>query len=314
MARRSNLNILDQIARCQARHAVPLMVIIVYITMIFSRFNVVNLFRSMFADFSVPRRREWGHKADVGQWRPPWLSAHSQSIVTRMSIKILIMINFSSFKGTDLSCSMLANCFLPRCRDRGAMRPSSSAACYRRSLSPTVMVMWLSRQCSLASHRPPLLIPLLVYCCSPSAVIALVAVARPPPSSPSLLPPLPLPSLLHATLVGDAMDRATLAIFVNRHPHCCHHCPCHPRPLCHCHHHLPHALVVCCRPRWWSCGCLVNALLPATTRLCCSRCWLIVMTIQCFQTQGIHQWEGARGTHKRARQISFIIGWAVHSR
>jgi hypothetical protein len=75
----------------------------------------------MFADCSVPRRREWGHKADVGRWRPPWLLAHSQNIVTRMAIKILIMINFSSFKGTDLSRSMLANCFLPQRRDRGAM-------------------------------------------------------------------------------------------------------------------------------------------------------------------------------------------------
>ncbi len=31
------------------------------------------------------------------------------------------MIFFSSFKGTDLSRSMLANCFLPQRRDRGAM-------------------------------------------------------------------------------------------------------------------------------------------------------------------------------------------------
>ncbi len=39
---------------------------------------------------------------------------------------------------------------------------------------------------SLASHRPPLSIPSLVDCCSPSVAIALVAVARPPPLSPSL--------------------------------------------------------------------------------------------------------------------------------
>jgi hypothetical protein len=89
--------------------------------MIFSRFNVVNLFRSMFADCSVPRRREWGHKADVGRRRPPLSSACSQSVVTRMAIKILLIIIFSRFTGTDLSCSMLANCFLPRQRDRGAM-------------------------------------------------------------------------------------------------------------------------------------------------------------------------------------------------
>jgi hypothetical protein len=75
----------------------------------------------MFADCRVHRRRQWGHKADVGGRRPPWSSAHSQSVVTSMAIKILIMINFSSFKGTDLSRSMLANCFLPQRWDQGAM-------------------------------------------------------------------------------------------------------------------------------------------------------------------------------------------------
>jgi hypothetical protein len=176
------------------------------------------------------------------------------------------------------------------------------------------MVMWLPRRRSLASHCTPLLIPSLVDCCLPSVAIALVAVARPPPSSPLLLPPSPSPSSSHATLVANAMARATLAIFVNWHPHCCHHRPCHPCPLCHCHHHPPHALVVCRRPPSWSCGRLVDALLPATTRLPHSRCWLIVMIIRCFQMQGIHQREGARGTHKRSRQISFIVGWAVRSR
>ena len=58
--------ILDQISRCLASCAVPLMVIIVKITMIFSRFNDVNLFHSMLADCSVPWRREWGHMAAVG--------------------------------------------------------------------------------------------------------------------------------------------------------------------------------------------------------------------------------------------------------
>jgi hypothetical protein len=45
------------------------------------------------------------------------------SVVTRMAIniKILILIIFSSFEGTDLSRSMLANCFLPQRWDRGAM-------------------------------------------------------------------------------------------------------------------------------------------------------------------------------------------------
>jgi hypothetical protein len=129
--------------------------------------------------------------------------------------------------------------------------PSSSAARYRRSSSPTVVVVWLPHQLSLASHRPPLSIPSLVDCCSPSVTIALVTVARPPPSSPSLLPPSPLPSSSHATLVADAMAPAALAIFVDRHPYCRHHRPCHPCPLCHCHHHPPHSLVVCpCPPSW----------------------------------------------------------------
>jgi hypothetical protein len=247
--------------------------------MTFSRFNAVNLFRSMFADCSVPWHQKWGHKADVGRRRPPWSSARSQSVVTRMAIKILIMIIFSSFKGTDLSCSMLASCFLPQRRVRGAMGPSSSAARYPRSSLPTVVIVWSPRRCSLASHRPPLSFPSLVDCCLPSVAIALVAIARPPPSSPSLLPPLPSPSLSHATLVANAMACAALAIFVDRHPHCHHHHPCHPCPLHHCNHHPPHALVVIsCLPPW-SCGRLVDALLPATTRLCRSRRWLIVMII-----------------------------------
>jgi hypothetical protein len=228
--------------------------------MIFSRFNVVNLFRSMFADCSVPRRQEWGHKADVGRRRPPWSSARSQIVVTRMAIKIFIMINFSSFKCTDLSRSMLADCFLPQRRDRGAMGPSSSAARYRHSTSPTVVVVWLPRRRSLASHCLPLLIPSLVDCCLPSVAIALVAVAGPPPSLPSLLPPSPSPSPSHTTLIADAMARAALAIFIDRHPHCHHHRPCHPRPLRHCHHHPPHALVICRRPPPWSCGCLIDVL------------------------------------------------------
>ena len=39
----------------------------------------------------------------------------------RMAIKILIMIIFSSFKGTDLSRYMLASGCMPQRRDRGAM-------------------------------------------------------------------------------------------------------------------------------------------------------------------------------------------------
>ncbi len=160
--------------------------------------------------------------------------------------------------------------------------------------SPTVVVVWSPQQLSLVSHRLPLLIPSLVDCCSPSDAIALLAVARPPPLSPLLLPPSPSPSSLHATLVADAMARAALTLFVDRYPHCRHHCPCHPHPLCHCHHHPLHALVVCRCPPSWSCGRLVDALLPATARLHRSRCWLIVMIIQRFQTQGIDQ-QGGKG-------------------
>jgi hypothetical protein len=70
-----------------------------------------------------------------------------------------------------------------------------------------------------------------------------------------------------------------LALFVAHHPHFHQHRPVHPRPLCRCHRHPPHALVVCRRPPSWSCGRLVNALSPANTRLCQSRCWLIVVRL-----------------------------------
>jgi hypothetical protein len=43
--------------------------------------------------------------------------------------------------------------------------------------------------------------------------INIIAVAHPPPSSPSLLPLSPLPSLLHATLVANA-----IAHFAAHHP------------------------------------------------------------------------------------------------
>ena len=87
--------------------------------MIFSRFNDVNLFPSVLDDCSMSRRREWGHMAAVGRRLPPCLSASSQSVVTKMAIKILIMIFFSSFKGTDLSRNMLASCFIPQRKDWG---------------------------------------------------------------------------------------------------------------------------------------------------------------------------------------------------
>ena len=89
--------------------------------MIFSRFNNAHLFPSMLDDCSVSRRRDWGHMAAVGRRLPPCLSASSQSVVTKMAIKILIMIFFSSFKGTYLLRTMLANCCIPQCRDWGTM-------------------------------------------------------------------------------------------------------------------------------------------------------------------------------------------------
>ncbi len=46
--------------------------------------------------------------------------------------------------------------------------PSSSAARSCHSSLPTVVVVWLPSQHSLTSHCPPLPIPLLVDCCSPS--------------------------------------------------------------------------------------------------------------------------------------------------
>ena len=50
--------------------------------------------------------------------------------------------------------------------------------------------------------------------------IALVAVNRLPPSLPSLLPPKPSLSLLHSTLVANAIARfIPLALFVTRHPY-----------------------------------------------------------------------------------------------
>jgi hypothetical protein len=74
--------------------------------MFFSRFNDLNLFCSMVSECSVPRRGEWGYKVAVGRRQPPWSSVRSQSVVTRMAIKILIMIILSSFKGTDLLSSL----------------------------------------------------------------------------------------------------------------------------------------------------------------------------------------------------------------
>jgi hypothetical protein len=193
--------------------------------------------------------------------------------------------------------------------------PSSSAACSRCSLSPTIVVMWLPRQRSLASHRPPLSVPSLVDCCSPSVAIALVAVTLLPTSLPLLLYQLPSPSSSHTT------------------QHCQRHGPCRPRPL-----GRPaliaatitlailalfvaaipirrtlSSFVVAHRRGRWSCGRLVDALLPATAHLRRSRHWLIVMIIRRFQTQGIHQW-GGRGGHIEEPVKSALLsaGRCVH--
>ena len=87
--------------------------------MFFSRFNDINLFLSIVSECSVPPGV--GPQGGLGRRRPPWLLARSQSVVTRMAIKILIMKIYSRFKGTDLSRSMLANFVMPQRRDRGAM-------------------------------------------------------------------------------------------------------------------------------------------------------------------------------------------------
>ncbi len=72
---------------------------------------------------------------------------------------------------------------------------------------------------------------------------------------PTSLRLLPLPSLLHATLIANAMTRAALALLVARHPHCHHHHPCHSCPIRPCHrHHPPHTLVICHRWLLWLCG------------------------------------------------------------
>jgi hypothetical protein len=84
----------------------------------------------------------------------------------------------------------------------------------------------------VVAYRRGCVVASLTLSCQPppalfafSIAIALVAVACLPPLLPSLLPPLPLPSFLHATLVSNAMACAALALFVDRHPHCHYHHP-----------------------------------------------------------------------------------------
>ncbi len=76
----SNLTILDQIVRCQARRAVPLIYLNGHnsiIRMFFSRFNDINLFLSIVSESSVPPGV--GPQGGLGQRRPPWSSARSQN-------------------------------------------------------------------------------------------------------------------------------------------------------------------------------------------------------------------------------------------
>jgi hypothetical protein len=146
--------------------------------------------------------------------------------------------------------------------------------------------------------------PLLLFAFA--LAIALIAVARPSPSLPLLLQPSPLPSLSHSTTIANAIVLfVALALFVNRHPHCRHHRPCHPHALCCCRHNPRHALEVHRRPLSWSCDCLVNALSPATALLlpslvdCCRYTML--------PTSRDPPAGGVRGTYRRAHQISFIV-------
>jgi hypothetical protein len=67
--------------------------------------------------------------------------------------------------------------------------------------------------------------------------ITLVVINHPPPLSPSLLPPKPLLSLSHSTLVADAVALfVALALFATRHsyPHC--HCLATLPPFVTCSH------------------------------------------------------------------------------
>jgi hypothetical protein len=112
----------------------------------------------------------------------------------------------------------------------------------------------------LASLSPASLVAITItHIIAFANTIALIAIARLSPSLPLLLPPLPLPSLLHATLVANAMAHATLTLFIARHPHCCHHQPCHAIIICH----MLSAFIIACHRG----QVVVDALLPATTCL-----------------------------------------------
>jgi hypothetical protein len=56
---------------------VHIMVQLIVISIVFSSFNDVDLFRSMPADCCMPRRRGWGTITALGRRRPPWLKSVS---------------------------------------------------------------------------------------------------------------------------------------------------------------------------------------------------------------------------------------------
>ncbi len=116
------------------------------------------------------------------------------------------------------------------------------------------------RQPSLPLPLPmlPLHLPSLLPASFVAVAIAhvdAIAVACLPPLLPSLLPWLPLPSLLHDTFVAITLAAIAITLFVVRHPHCSHHHPYHPHPLHCCPHHPPHALIICLCLLSWLCGC-----------------------------------------------------------
>jgi hypothetical protein len=222
---------------------------------------------------------------------------------------ILLVVALALFVGCYPHCITIALSTIPL---------FVTAIIIRRMLSLFVIAHHRGHVVALSalSHQPP---PAFVDTIAGwlffafSIAIALIAIACLSALLPLLLPPLLLPSSSHATLVVNAMARVALALFVDRYPHCRHHCPCHPCPLRCCHHHPPHTLVVCRCPLSWSCGCLVNALSPAIACLHCSRCWLIVMIIQCFQNQGIHQ-QGGQRRHigEPVKSALLLAGWCIH--
>jgi hypothetical protein len=137
-------------------------------------------------------------------------------------------------------------------------------------------------------------------CCLPIILIA-IALASVAPS----------PFSSHATFVANVMAPAALALFSAHHPHCRHHCPCHPCPLCCCCHHLLHALVACCCPLSWLCSrrCSLTCRRPPLMLPSLVDCCQYLMLPNSSDSPA----EGGRGTHRRARQITFIVGWAVRS-